>query len=176
LAESLSTENDGTCIISKTNTLEEDVTIDPPVVNLEETEDECEKTVMTFTAHLVRDNNRLSRLRNEHRYNDIHHCSQTRHTYSKNKPKLGYKHKNIQIPEIHKEEVLSQTEQKLQDEIIALSNSPWNSQILVIPKKANKGVRMTGIQNKIIISQKAFYPHLCVIPLQRETIKVFFSV
>jgi hypothetical protein len=68
---------------------------------------------------------------------DIHHCGQTHHTYSKDTPKLGYKHKNIQIPEIHKEEVQSQTEQMLQDRIIAPSNSPWNSPILVTSKKVD---------------------------------------
>jgi hypothetical protein len=39
LAESVSIENEGTCITSIINTLE-DVTIDPPIVDLEETEDE----------------------------------------------------------------------------------------------------------------------------------------
>jgi hypothetical protein len=52
-------------IFGRSLSTKNDVTSDHPVVNLEETEDECEKTVMTFTAYLVTDNNRLSKLRNE---------------------------------------------------------------------------------------------------------------
>ena len=38
---------------------------------------------------------------------------------------------------MHREEVQRQTEQMLQDEIIVPRTSPWNSPILVIPKKAD---------------------------------------
>jgi hypothetical protein len=45
--------------------------------------------------------------------------------------------KSYRIPEIHKEEVKRQIEQMLRDDIIQPSISPWNSPILVIPKKVD---------------------------------------
>jgi len=45
--------------------------------------------------------------------------------------------KSYRIPEIHKEVVKRQIEQMLRDDIIQPNTSPWNSPILVIPKKAN---------------------------------------
>ena len=43
--------------------------------------------------------------------------------------------KSYRIPEIHKEEVQRQTEKMLADGVIQHSSSPWNSPILVVPKK-----------------------------------------
>lgn len=164
LAESLSTEIDGTCISSTINTLEQDVTIDAPVVELQEIEnDEDERMVMTFTTHIVEDKDRLSKLRHELRtdhlnseervslvkiceeYNDVFHLPGDRLTFTTAAehaiptptihPNRAINTKSYRIPEIHKEEVQRQTEQMLQDGIIAPSNSPWNSPILVVPKK-----------------------------------------
>ena len=39
------------------------------------------------------------------------------------------------IPRIHRDEVQRQTEQMLADGVIQHSSSPWNSSILVVPKK-----------------------------------------
>ena len=43
--------------------------------------------------------------------------------------------KPYRIPEVHKDEVQRQTEQMLADGVIQPSTSPWNSPILVVPKK-----------------------------------------
>ena len=50
-------------------------------------------------------------------------------------PTRGMNSKPYRIPEVHKEEVRRQTDQMLRDDIIEPSTSPWNSPILVIPKK-----------------------------------------
>jgi hypothetical protein len=50
---------------------------------------------------------------------------------------LGINSKSYRIPEIHREEVQKQTEHMLRDGTIAPSSSPWNSPILVIPKKSD---------------------------------------
>jgi len=49
----------------------------------------------------------------------------------------GINTKSYRIPEIHREEVQKQTEQMLLDGIIVPSSSPWNSPIVVIPKKTD---------------------------------------
>ena len=53
-------------------------------------------------------------------------------------PMRGINTKSYRIPEIHREEVQKQTEQMLCDGIIVPSSSPWNSPILVIPKKTDE--------------------------------------
>ncbi|PNF14896.1 hypothetical protein B7P43_G05140 [Cryptotermes secundus] len=166
LAESLSTEINGTCVTSIINSLETDVTIEPPVVVLEDIDnDECEKTVIIFTTQLAEDNDRLAKLRNELRtdhlnseervslikiceeYNDVFHLPGDKLTFTTAaehaiptpaiNPNRAINTRSYRIPEVHKEEVQRQTEQMLQDGIIAPSNSPWNSPILVVPKKAD---------------------------------------
>jgi hypothetical protein len=52
-------------------------------------------------------------------------------------PAQGINTKPYRIPEIHREEVEKQTEKMLRNGIIVFSSSPWNSPILVIPKKAD---------------------------------------
>jgi len=52
-------------------------------------------------------------------------------------PTPGINTKPYGIPELHREEVQRQTNQMLHDGIIKPSTSPWNSPILVIPKKAD---------------------------------------
>jgi hypothetical protein len=120
---------------------------------------------MMFTTHLVDDSSRLSKLRKELRtdhlnseervslvkiceeYNDVFHLPRDKLTCTTAaehaiptptmNPNRAINTKSYRIPEVHKEEVQKQTEQMLQDGIIVPCNSPWNSQILVIPKKAD---------------------------------------
>ena len=60
LAESLTEEIDGHCITSMVNTLEKKIIIDPPHVQLEEIENECDDTVQIFSSSEVETDNRLS--------------------------------------------------------------------------------------------------------------------
>ena len=53
----------------------------------------------------------------------------------------GINAKPYRIPEVHREESQKQTTQMLIDGIIEPSTSPWNSPILVIPKKADASGR-----------------------------------
>jgi hypothetical protein len=59
MAESLTRETEGACITSIVNTLEEDVTIDAPLVELEELEEPIQSEVMLFATTLVEDETRL---------------------------------------------------------------------------------------------------------------------
>jgi hypothetical protein len=56
-------------------------------------------------------------------------------------PTRGINTKPNRIPEVHREEVQRQTDQVLHDGIIESSSSPWNSPILLIPKKADASGR-----------------------------------
>jgi hypothetical protein len=56
-------------------------------------------------------------------------------------PTRGINTKPYRIPEVHREEVRRQTDQMLSDGIIEPSTSPWNSPILVIPKKEDANGR-----------------------------------
>jgi len=163
LAESLTREVDGFCVTSIVNTLGEDVIIDPPYVELEEAEDDYDNTVFMFSNSVIDDSSRLSKLRNELRtdhlngeerislikiceeYNDVFHLLGDKLTFTTAAehsiptptidPTRGINTKPYRIPEIHRDEVQNQTEQMLRDGIIVPSNSPWNSPILVVPKK-----------------------------------------
>jgi hypothetical protein len=55
LAESLTNEVNGHCITSIVNTLEEDITIDLPQVELEEVESGPDVTVLLFSNSIVED-------------------------------------------------------------------------------------------------------------------------
>ena len=48
------------------------------------------------------------------------------------------------IPQVHREEVQKQTEKMLADGVIQHSTSPWNSPILVVPKKLEPLARQSG--------------------------------
>lgn len=165
LAESLTMERHGYCITSAVNTLEEDVSIEIPQVELEEVEENFESTALIFLNSVTEDGNRLSKLREELRtdhlnneervslikiceeYNDVFYLPGDRLTattaaeHTIPTPTIdqtrGINTKPYRIPEIHREEVKKQTEQMLRDGIITPSTSPWNSPILVIPKKAD---------------------------------------
>jgi hypothetical protein len=60
MAESLTREIEGACITSIVNTLEKDVTIDEPLVELEEIEEPIQSEAMIFATPLVEDEARLS--------------------------------------------------------------------------------------------------------------------
>jgi len=165
LAESLTEEINGYCITSIVNTLEMDITIDSPHVELEEIEDDCNDAALMFTSSEVETKDRLSKLRDELRtdhlsnverdslvkiceeFNDIFRLpgdtltftAATEHTIPTPTidPMRGINTKSYRIPYIHREEVQKQTEQMLLDGIIVPSSSPWNSPILVIPKKTD---------------------------------------
>jgi hypothetical protein len=165
LAESLTKAMDGMCIISIVNTLEEDITLDLPQILLGEIDDNDESMPLIYTAVSVEDSGRLSRLREQPRtdhlndeervslvklcdeYNDIFHLPDDKLTYTTAaehaiptpsiEPSRAINTKPYRIPEIHKEEVQRQIEQILRDDIIQPSTSPWNSPILVVPKKAD---------------------------------------
>jgi hypothetical protein len=164
LAESLTEEINGYCVTSIVNTLEKEITVEPPYVELEEIS-ESEETTLIFSSSKVKTNDRNSNLRNELRtnhlsneerlslikiceeFNDIFYLpgdaltftTATEHTIPTPTidPTRGINTKSYRIPEIHREEVQRQTEQMLRDGIIAPSSSPWNSPIIVIPKKTD---------------------------------------
>ena len=116
-----------------------------------------------FSNSVVEDGSRLSELREELRadhvnseervslikiceeHNDVFHLLGDKLTFTTAvehsiptptiDPTRGINTKPYRIPEIHRDEVQKQTEQMLRDGIIVHSNSPWNSPILVVPKK-----------------------------------------
>jgi hypothetical protein len=158
MAESLTREIEGACITSIVNTLEEDATIDAPLLESEEIEEPIQSEASIFAATLVEDETRLSKLCKELRtdhlsgeervtsiriceeYNDVFHLpgdKVTITTVAKHAihsptidPTRGIDSKTYRILEIHKKEVNRQTEQMLRDYIIAPSTSLWNSPIL----------------------------------------------
>jgi len=62
LAETLTKEVDGYCVTSIVNKLGEDITIDCPFVELEETENDCDDAVLIFSNSVVENGNKLSKL------------------------------------------------------------------------------------------------------------------
>ena len=165
LAESLTKEINGLCVTSIINTLEEDITIDPPLVDLEEIENDPDDTALILSNSVVEDKARLRKLRDELRtdhlnseervslikiceeFNDVFHLSGDKLTFTTAAehniptpsidPTRGINTKPYRIPEVHRDEVQKQTDQMLRDGIIVPSTSPWNSPILVVPKKAD---------------------------------------
>jgi hypothetical protein len=122
LAESLTKEVNGCCVTSIVNTLDEDVTIDPPQVELEEVETDDDETVIIFATLVVEDTNRLSKLRRELRtdhlngeervslikiceeYNDVFHLPGDKLTFTTaaehaiptpTRPNAGHKYKTV---------------------------------------------------------------------------------
>ena len=147
------------------NTLERDITIDSPHVEIEEIDDERDGASLIPPRSEVETKDRLSKLRDELRtdhlsneerdspvniceeFNDILHLpgdtltftTATEHTTPTPTidPMRGINTKSYGIPEIYREEVQKQTEQMLRDGIVVPSSSPWNSPMLVIRKKTN---------------------------------------
>ena len=155
----------GKFITSIVNTLEEDITLDPPQVLLEAVDDSEEAIILIHTAAPVKVAGRLSRLREQLRtvhlndeervsivkicekYHDIFHFSADTLTCttaaehaiptSTIDPSRAINTKSFRIPEIHEEKIKRQIEQMLKDDIIQPSTSPWNASILVIPKNVD---------------------------------------
>jgi len=159
----LTREGNGRCITNIVNTREENITLDLPQVLLEAGDDGEEAMTLIHTAVPVEVAGRLSKLREQLRtdhlneeervslvkiceeYHDIFHLSGDTLTCTTAAehaiptptidPSRAITTKSYRIPEIHKEEVKRQIEQMLKDDIIQPSTSPWNSPILIIPKK-----------------------------------------
>jgi hypothetical protein len=101
LAESLIKEINGYCVTSIVNTLEEDITIDSPHVELEEIEDDPNDTALIFLNFVNENSTRLRKLHDELRtnylnseervslikfceeYNDIFHLPGDKLTFTK---------------------------------------------------------------------------------------------
>jgi len=79
LAEALTEGVDGYCVISIVNTSDEDVTIEPPFVELEEVENDCDNLFLIYFVSVNENGNRLSKLRNELRTEHLN--SEERVTY-----------------------------------------------------------------------------------------------
>ena len=166
LAESLTKEMNGKSTTSIVNTREEDITLDLPQVLLEAVDDSEEAMTQIHTAVHIEVAGRLSKLREQLRtdhlnveehvslvkicekYHDIFHLSGDTLTCTEAAehaiptptidPSRAITTKSYRNPEIHKEELKKkQIEQMLRDDIIETSASPWNSPILIIPKKSD---------------------------------------
>ena len=68
---SLSEEINGCCVTSIVNSLEKEITIDPPLLELEEIEKECDNAVIITSSLEVETNDRLSKLRTELRIDHL---------------------------------------------------------------------------------------------------------
>jgi hypothetical protein len=65
LAESVTKGIDGACVTSVINTLEKDITIDAPVVEMEELDESIHEEAMVFASSTVDAESRLSKLHRE---------------------------------------------------------------------------------------------------------------
>jgi len=144
--------------------METEQTVELPWVVLEGLDESESALTLTFTA-VVGSDSRLSSLRNQLRldhlnskerasivticdeYKDIFHLPGDKLTRTSTiehailtptiDPHRAINLKPYRIPEVHKDEVQRQTEQMLADGVIQPSTSPWNSPILVVPKKTD---------------------------------------
>jgi hypothetical protein len=168
LASSLTTAINGVCVTNIINMTGTDQTVELPRVVLEGLDKSEGALTLTFSA-VTGGDSRISNLRNQLRldhlnseermslvticeeYNDIFHlpgdkltCTSTiEHAVSTPTvdPRRAINVGPYRIPEVHKEEVQRQTEQMLADGVIQHSTSPWNSPILVVPKKSGTSGR-----------------------------------
>jgi hypothetical protein len=132
MAESFTREIGGACITSVVNTLEEDVTLDALLVELEEIGVPIHSEAMIFATMIAEDETRLSKLRKELRtdhlnseerisliiiceeYNEVFHLPSDKLTYTivtehaiptpTIDPTRGINIKSYRIPEVHREE------------------------------------------------------------------------
>ena len=169
LASSLTRAINGVCVTSIINTTETDQTVELPRVVLEGLDKSESALTLTFSA-VPGSHNRISNLRNQLRldhlnseeraslvticeeYNDIFHLPGDKLTCTSTiehaiptptvDPHMAINVRPYRIPEVHKEEVQRQTEQMLADGVIQHSTSPWNSPILVVPKKTDASGKM----------------------------------
>ena len=162
LASSLTRAVNDFCVTNLVNTMETDRTVEIPCVLLEGLEESESALTLTFTAvagsdsrlSILRNYLRLDHLNSQERvyilticdeYNDISHLPGDKLTRSSTiehaiptptiDPHKAINVKPYRIPEVHKDEVQRQTEQILADGVIQPITSPWNSPILVVPKK-----------------------------------------
>ena len=136
LAETLTEGIDGYCVTSIVNTSEVDVTIEPPVIELEEAQICCDSSILIFSASISVNCSRLSKLRDALRtdhlnseeraslvgiceeYNDVFWLSGDKLTFTTAAertittpaidPTRGINTKPYRIPEVQREEVRSQ--------------------------------------------------------------------
>jgi len=136
LAESLMEEINGYCITSIVNTLERDITINSPLVELEEIGNECDGATLMLPSSEVETKDRLFKLRDELRtdhlsneerdslvkiyeeFNDIFHLPSDTQTFTTATehtiptptidPMRRINTRSYRIPEIHREEVQKQ--------------------------------------------------------------------
>lgn len=164
VAEALTTGEKGECIASIANTSEEEVTVNPPVVELSPLE-VIESNIAQVNAigphiekseryKLLQDSLRLEHLNTEEKKSLLELCKEYADTFYLPGDKLSSTQsaehaiptpgidatrainvRPYRIPEALKDEVERQTKKMLADGIIVPSKSPWNSPIIVIPKK-----------------------------------------
>jgi hypothetical protein len=159
LAATLTKVVGGYAIASMVNTTETEVEVPEPTVNLEEVELGEEINESTGFESLDRERNvqnqlRLDHLNSEESRSLIEACSEFADVFYLPGDKLSSTdaaQHNIRVepgtepintrpyrlPEAQKGEVQKQVEKLLNEGVIEESNSPWNSPILVIPKKAD---------------------------------------
>jgi hypothetical protein len=155
------------------NTLEKEITVETPCVLLEEIILSQETTLIVASSKSEA-NDRITKLRHELRKShlsdeerlslmkicevfDIFYLPDDKITFTTATkytiptptidPTRGINSKCYRIPEVHREEDQKQTEQMLSDGIIVPSSSPWNSPILVIPKKTDA----SGKKKRIVV-------------------------
>ena len=162
VASSLTRAVNSVCVTIIVNTTETDQTVELPCVVLEGLDEGESALTLTAVAGTDSDSRpsslcnqlRLDHLNSEERasilticeeYKDIFHLPGDKLTCTSTiehaiptptiDPHRAINVKPYRIPEVHKDEVQRQTEQMLSDDIIQHSRSPWNSPILVVPKK-----------------------------------------
>ena len=164
MAETLTTSVHGRCVVSILNTLETDVTMQTPEVHLEPYEVVSEETNKGDIEHtdkfrrinLLSHRLRLHHLSEEDRTAIVKVCNQYHNIFYLPGDKLtctqtiehsiptpttdktrGLNIRQYRLPEVLKSEVDKQTDQMLREGIITHSMSPWNSPILMVPKKTD---------------------------------------
>jgi hypothetical protein len=157
LAATLTSVVDGYALTSVLNTNEVETKVQEPVVELDELEPEWEKCSGAEFESQDRERDILSQLRLEHLNPEerkllIEACSDfadifylpgdklsstgaAQHSISIEPGTEPINTRPYRLPEAQKEEVKKQVQKLLQEGIIEESSSPWNSPILVVPKK-----------------------------------------
>jgi hypothetical protein len=150
---------DGYALMSVLNTTEVETVVPEPLVELDAIEPEWEKCCSAEFEPQVREGDIRSQLRLEHlnseeRKSMIAACSDfadifylpgdkltstgaAQHSISVEPGTVPITTRPYRLPEAQKEEVKRQAQRLLQEGIIEESSSPWNSPILVVPKKAD---------------------------------------
>jgi len=169
IASSLTRAINGICVTSIINTTEADQTVVLPWVKMGDL-DESESALTLTLSAVVGNVSRLSSLHNQLRldhldseerasivticeeYNNIFHLPGDKLTFTSTiehviptltiDPHRAINVKAYRLPEVHKDEVQRHTEQMLADGVIQHSTSPWNSPVVVVPKKIGASGKM----------------------------------